>query len=1433
VFTVRRVCPAKVLMALHVTWERNRASGVAAARTCAVLAMLCMAVGLAGPAVAGPTDAVNPGFQIGSGNVTGLGTANVTVNQTSNLAKISWESLGNKAGEVLRYNQPSIGSVALNVVGGGDPSHFLGSVFANGSVIFINPNGVFFGPQSQVNVGGLIASSLNITDTNFVKGRYAFEGTAGAGVVRNEGQISAGPFGVYLLAPNVANSGIITTPGGQIALGAGTTAYLASRADGRGFLTEVTAPAGDALNVGRMIADGGQISMIGRLVTQSGLVQANTVQKQNGVVKLVASEQATLSAGSQTIAGGGEIAVSGRVIEQQGTLQSIGTPSRSGRIELIATDQVNIRNGSVTNARGGDIDVSDGGTIAAMATNLANGTVTIESGALLNLSGGVQGGHGGELWFGGVTIPSEAGYSGTALAGFDSARSLVAPRTKTVTAADLSDPTTRSYLNFYAMDNLTVSVPSFNLTSRTIAPASDGSPRAGTLRFFAGNNLTVLPSTIQNGNRVLPVASTGAVNAWNLTGVAGNDIQFQTGAGQTSLWSTGKGSISLQAGRDIKLVPDGGGGATTIQTLDGDISITAGRDLIAPSGLVNNRYTGVRLDRAVLNVADPSQGAGNLDISAGGNFSGGKVNGVEAGPGFVLSNGTARVRVGGNLGSAAQYATFTVGSMGVSSQQSLIAGSQTPVTLDVMAQGDMFIGNVQDRNLSEGLRTPVIAPTPELASVNANSKASFTSSGGDLHLRPIDIMPSLTFSRFLPPSFSAVALNGNIFVESGLVFWSSPVGRLDFLAGQSILGTSGADIRFNCLESTCKPGPSFRVDEVIPITLTAFGGDISNLTLNFVDHSPKLVKITAKNNIRNVSGVFAAPQLTDSAGNQVPAVTITAQTGDIDFSGLTNSQSGFLFGGTGWAKVSAGRNVNLGQSKGLVFQLDPREVTDAGSVNVYNAGGLLELAAGGDIGMNASKIQSNNGADLFIHGLDARPPVAGTTAIATTAMMGGNPVYVVNGQPVRDVTGSPVVVGANDTIVGHSVLVVNGKAVLGVNGKPVAVAGAESNTIAAGDLVHGTAVLDRPLAQLADGTLVAVINGKTVLAAPSGTAVAEGRPGVNSGTVTLLVGGKSVHVVEPVGGAVNVGTSSNTVSDKTGILTVRGGAIDLKAVGDINVNRSRIATLGGGDISLTSTTGDINAGNGPRGEITAFVIEQPGPNGTVFKSTFLVPGSGIFTIHPDDGDLPDIPRFDPISPFHKEVIMHQFLGHDVSDLLPLVPASDEAWRIQYDQSVRDLFAGFRLGDIRLRASHDVIVPPAGIRGRNITIEAGHNLELQGGEIRGVSTVNVGNQVVGSLSSFVGAFAVTLGGISGGTSTTLGLGNITGNVGSVATTSSVTASTSTASLTSSQATAAAESSNPVGESKAAKDRREKKGSGLGGGSLRVRDKVRIKVQTQQE
>ena len=132
----------------------------------------------------------------------------------------------------------------------------------------------------------------------------------------------------------------------------------------------------------------------------------------------------------------------------------------------------------------------------------------------------------------------------------------------------------------------------------------------------------------------------------------------------------------------------------------------------------------------------------------------------------------------------------------------------------------------------------------------------------------------------------------------------------------------------------------------------------------------------------------------------------------------------------------------------------------------------------------------------------------------------------------------------------------------------------------------------------------------------------------------------------------------NVVKDPAGIL--------IRATGDIDVNKSRIATFGGGDIRLTSLQGNINAGSGSKNERAQFAVDVPevdsqgrpviDPTTGVQKlkrTVYEVPGSGIFTFHPNDPQPLVFPTFnDPqINALLAEADRQGFLGQDVSQLV--------------------------------------------------------------------------------------------------------------------------------------------------------------------------------------
>ena len=192
---------------------------------CPPFALQALAVALvlsfAAAAQAGPVGGV---VAAGAATISSSGTA-TTITQSSANTVINWQSFGIAAGEAVRFVQPGSSSVALNRVVGADASAIFGSLSANGKVFLVNPNGILFGRGSSVNVGGLVASTLNISDADFMTGNFSFAGPGKAddpqpGHHRRKWRLCR-PAG-----SQVTNQGVISARIGTVALAAGSAITL-------------------------------------------------------------------------------------------------------------------------------------------------------------------------------------------------------------------------------------------------------------------------------------------------------------------------------------------------------------------------------------------------------------------------------------------------------------------------------------------------------------------------------------------------------------------------------------------------------------------------------------------------------------------------------------------------------------------------------------------------------------------------------------------------------------------------------------------------------------------------------------------------------------------------------------------------------------------------------------------------------------------------------------------------------------------------------------------------------------------------------------------------------------------------------------------------------------------------------------------------------
>ncbi len=270
----------------------------------------------------------------GAGNVLApvVSGNNMTIKQLSDKATLNWKSFNIGADSSVHFDQPSATSVALNNIHQGDPSRIYGSLTANGQVYLVNQNGFVFGKDASINVNALVASTLNISERTFQLGLVqafdqarapALQATDAAGnlvkslylkdaagnpVLDERGgkvkiqifvdkgaslKTNAAGGRIILAAPSITNQGDIEAKDGQVILAASQDKVYLQQANAesgvRGMLVEV-GTGGDVNNVGKILAERGNASLIGFAVNQQGLVSASTSVRLNGSVRLLARE---------------------------------------------------------------------------------------------------------------------------------------------------------------------------------------------------------------------------------------------------------------------------------------------------------------------------------------------------------------------------------------------------------------------------------------------------------------------------------------------------------------------------------------------------------------------------------------------------------------------------------------------------------------------------------------------------------------------------------------------------------------------------------------------------------------------------------------------------------------------------------------------------------------------------------------------------------------------------------------------------------------------------------------------------------------------------------------------------------------------------------------------------------------------------------------
>ncbi|MBP6600630.1 MAG: filamentous hemagglutinin N-terminal domain-containing protein, partial [Verrucomicrobiales bacterium] len=336
----------------------------------------------------------------GDVNIGAGGGGNLQIQQNSANAIINWESFSIQAGELTQFLQPGSNAAVLNRVTGGDPTAILGALKGNGNVFLINPNGILVGAGGTIDVHGLVLSTLDVSNGEFLAGGdMVFEGV-GEGIT-NMGRINAIGGDVFLIGRTVTNSGSITAKNGTVGLAAGEEVLLTSTESRTGERLFVRSKGAGVSGTG--ILNDGTIegaavelkahgNMFALAINNKGSIRATGATSSGGRVFLSApggriSNSGSIRASSPGVGRGGMVAIEAAYAKVDGMIRA-----EAGKVRITGTSRVEL---------GATVDVSSmtasGGDLIVEGRDLAIGSTAVitasgdTGGGSIRIGGGFQG----------------------------------------------------------------------------------------------------------------------------------------------------------------------------------------------------------------------------------------------------------------------------------------------------------------------------------------------------------------------------------------------------------------------------------------------------------------------------------------------------------------------------------------------------------------------------------------------------------------------------------------------------------------------------------------------------------------------------------------------------------------------------------------------------------------------------------------------------------------------------------------------------------------------------------------------------------------------------------------------------------------------------------------------------------------------------------
>ena len=1176
-----------------------------------------------------PVNALPTGGQVVYGNTSFQQTSNtLNVNQASQSTIINWQSFNIGAQSTVNFNQPNSSAVALNRILGDNASQIYGQLNANGNVFLLNPNGMLFAPGSQVNVGGLLASTMHISDSDFIAGNYRLT-NSGAGFIDSQGHINANS--IAFAGNNISNSGNLYAT--NVSLVAGNT--VAVDISGGGLIrARVESPAlqanisnsGNINAVQQVTMTAGQSrDTLNSLVNNSGTIRATGLSNQGGVITLQGGK--TLNSGvldaSSATGKGGTVAVLG---EHVGIVESgsvIATGATGGGTILVGGDFQG-KNPDVFNASRTYVGANT--TLNADAINTGNGGKVIVwandiTRAYGNISarGGSLAGNGGFVEVSGKhNLDYRANTDTRALNG--------------QIGTLLLDP-----------DNIVID-----------AVGGDPLPLAGI--FFGdspGTTITLLNSLISASNSTVILQALSNIN-------------FNAPINMTSL----NAGLTVQAGQIINV-------NSSITTNGGIVDLTAGA-LPNPFGF--GPFGVLKVNAAINTTGSANAGANVLltNLQSGGGAAGGvQLNGnITAGTGTVFINNTGDAVVQNTLTgiSANNLQVISGTSVSLTGNNDLtgnLAANITGLNSSFTYKSNSFIndinvgtvGTVVGITTNNGAATLTSAIDTNLninqainlgtGNLSLNSSSSF-STAGDIN----------ALNKITAGGISAISTFGNILIGNDLTATGDIIltateestvafqgGFIDILNNTVITANNitatgaGGDVVIGNPFATTFTAPIINATGNINLLATqglASGGNINvAANINHTGTAASTLDVTADQSIVMRKSTISSP-------NSALAVTLASDfNGDANgtigvYDSIINSNGGniTLGGGVVAGVIGAGYAVAAAGGAGVFLQ---NSTLIAGGV-AANGGNIeirgLATNSDGAVGVSAedSNILTSAAGTVNIDGQMTGNGGTGTRFFGTSVQTANGSITLNGNAPgngLTPVTSHGVLLDASlsnnitkitstsgdITIVGERAGTGNNVAGITIqNGTLIDIAATGNVTLVGTSTGVATGIAQRGILVSGPGTIISAADGSLTLVGDALGLSAANSDGIlvnggaiiqttGTGALSLTGASASVGIIQA---GISIGGAGTQLRTANGAMTLDGvgNGAGTNSFGVVVFDGAKISSTGAGNIDIYAIANNF----------TSAGLAVDGPSSISIASNFLTIAAGNNDTSPGGGD---------------------------------------------------------------------------------------------------------------------------------------------------------------------------------------------------------------------